>query len=100
MNTEELDKYAEEVKNRSYMEYAETSDEELKEILDEKEINKLEGKGLFNKIAKHFRDKKQAKVMEEVDSLVDNIEKSSVLDIIPEEYKEMMVNDDGTAKEE
>ena len=93
MDKEELEKYAEEVKNRPYMEYAETSDEELKEILDKKEINKLEGKGLFNKIAKHFRDKKQAK-------LVDNINNSSVLDIIPEEYKEMMVDDDGTRKEE
>lgn len=100
MDKEELEKYAEEVKNRPYMEYAETSDEELKEILDEKEINKLEGKGLFNKIAKHFRDKKQVKVMEEVDKLVDNIERSSVLDIIPEEYKEMMVDDDGSTKEE
>ena len=100
MDKEELEKYAEEVKNRPYMEYAETSDEELKEILDEEEINKLEGKGLFNKIAKHFRDKKQVKVMEEVDKLVDNIERSSVLDIIPEEYKEMMVDDDGSTKEE
>ena len=100
MDKEELEKYAEEVKNRPYMEYAETSDEELKEILDKKEINKLEGKGLFIKIAKHFRDKKQAKVMEEVDKLVDNINNSSVLDIIPEEYKEMMVDDDGTRKEE
>ena len=100
MTREELEKYAEEVKNKPYMEYAETSDEELKEILDKKEINKLEGKGLFNKIAKHFRDKKQAKVMEEVDKLVDNINNSSVLDIIPEEYKEMMVDDDGTRKEE
>ena len=100
MDKEDLEKYAEEVKNRPYMEYAETSDEELKEILDEEEINKLEGKGLFNKIAKHFRDKKQVKVMEEVDKLVDNIERSSVLDIIPEEYKEMMVDDDGSTKEE
>ena len=100
MNKEELDKFVEDVENRPYLEYEESTDEELKEVLGEKEINKLEGKGFFNKIAKHFRDKKQAKTIEEVDNLIDHIENSSVLDIIPEEYKEMMVNDDGSKNKE
>lgn len=100
MNKEEIDKFVEDVENRPYLEYEESTDEELKEILGEKEIRKLEGKGFFNKIAKHFRDKKQAKTIEEVDNLIDHIENSSVLDIIPEEYKEMMVNDDGSKNKE
>lgn len=100
MTQEELDKFAQEVNNRPYLEYDENTSDDLATALDEKEINKIEGKGFFNKIAKHFRDKKQAKTIEEVDQLIENINNSSVLDIIPEEYKEIMVNADGTKQKE
>ena len=43
---------------------------------------------------------KKAKEIEKVDDLVDHIENSSVLDIIPEEYKEMMVNENGSTNKE
>lgn len=98
MTREELDKFVEEVENRPYLEYEETTDEQLKELLTEKELKKIEGKGFFNRIAKHFRDKKQAKAIEKVDNLIDHIENSSVLDIIPEEYIKETINNESNTK--
>lgn len=98
MTREELDKFVEEVENRPYLEYEETTDEQLKEILSEKEIRKIEGKGFFNRITKYFRDKKQAKEIAKVDNLIDHIENSSVLDIIPEEYIKETINNESNTK--
>lgn len=89
---EEIDKFVEEVKSRPYLEYEEVSDEELEEILDEKELREIKGIGFFNKIKKYFRDKRQAKTINEVDDLIEHINDANVMDVIPEKYKEMMVS--------
>ena len=46
---EEIDKFVEEVKSRPYLEYEEVSDEELEEILDEKELREIKGIGFLTK---------------------------------------------------
>lgn len=98
MTREELDKFVEEVENRPYEEYQELTDEDLEEVLDQKEIREIKGIGLINKIKKHFRDKRQAKAIEKVDNLIDHIENSSVLDIIPEEYIKETINNESNTK--
>ena len=100
MNTEELNKYAKEIESRPYLDYDESTSNDLETDLDDKELKKLQGKGFINRVTKYFRDKRQAKEIEKVDDLVDHIENSSVLDIIPEEYKEMMVNENGSTNKE
>ncbi len=61
--------------------------EELQECLTEKEKNKIDGKGFFGKILKRFRDKRQANNIEKYDSMIENIEKDDISNIIPDEYK-------------
>ena len=98
MTREEIDKFVEEVENRPYLEYKETTDEELKDVLSAKELRKIEGKGFFNKITKFFRDKRQAKAIAKVDDLIEHIENSSVLDIIPEEYIKEITSNESNSK--
>lgn len=86
MTREELDKFVEDVKNRPYLEYPESADEELNEILGEKEIKKLKGRGFIYKIAKYFRDKRQAKAIKKVDNLVEHMNNNSNFEFVPGEY--------------
>ena len=89
---EELDKFAQEVSDRPYLEYEEESEEELEELFTQKELREIKGIGFFNKIKKYFRDKRQAKTINEVDDLIEHINDANVMDVIPEKYKEMMVS--------
>lgn len=94
MTREELDKFAEEVENRPYLEYEETTDEELKEVLSEKELREIKGIGPINKVKKFFRDIIQAREIKASNELRDFIDKRSVIDIIPEEYLKELAEDE------
>ena len=88
LTDKELEEYAKSVKAREYEKYSEEDEQMINSCLSEKEMNKLEGKGFINKIAKHFKDKQNAKVLSEIESIQENINSTNVLDYIPEEYKE------------
>ena len=77
---EELDKFAQEVSDRPYLEYEEESEEELEELFTQKELREIKGIGFFNKIRKYFRDKRQAKEIKKEDTYLDN--KKSIIDKI------------------
>ena len=94
MTREELDKFAEEVERRPYLEYEETTDEELKEVLSEKELREIKGIGPINKVKKFFRDIIQAREIKSSNELRDFIDKRSVIDIIPEEYLKELAEDE------
>ena len=94
MTREELDKFAEEVENRPYLEYEESTDEELKEVLSEKELREIKGIGPINKVKKFFRDIIQAREIKSSNELRDFIDKRSVIDIIPEEYLKELAEDE------
>jgi len=67
---EELDKFAQEVSDRPYLEYEEESEEELEELFTQKELREIKGIGFFNKIRKYFRDKRQAKEFKKEDKII------------------------------
>ena len=94
MTREELDKFAEEVERRPYLEYEESTDEELKEVLSEKELREIKGIGPINKVKKFFRDIIQAREIKASNELRDFIDKRSVIDIIPEEYLKELAEDE------
>ncbi|MBO5477011.1 MAG: hypothetical protein J6A15_04600 [Clostridia bacterium] len=60
---------------------------DLQDCLSDKEKAKIDGKGLFGKLFKKIRDKKQAEYIEEYDAMIKNIEEDDISNIIPEEYK-------------
>lgn len=98
MTREEIDKFVEEVENRPYEEYQELTDEELEEVLDEKEIREIKGIGIINKIKKHFRDKRQAKLINKTDELLETMNSNTVADIIPEKYIKEIISNESNSK--